>query len=103
MDDVWICELVHPAFTSWEWLCRACALARRAELQRGMPVWLKVIPKRLIDGDCADCSRRAHAADHDGSAHLRAQRAHCWEPERAVRVVEKKAGVSRGRRGPATA
>lgn len=88
-DDVRICELTHPAYTTWEWLCRKHAVARRAQMQRGMPVWLKVTSGAKVDERCADCELERQARDGvDGSAARRTHRAGHWEPDRVARYVD---------------
>lgn len=84
---VWVCEMVQAGFTIWRWLCKACALARRAQRQRGNLLWLSVTPLRVIDADCADCYRKAHAGDRDDAAELRKTRAATRDPDHLVRMM----------------
>ena len=56
--EVWITELIKE-WTTWEWLCRPCILARRVQCNEfGHLIWSKVLPRRRINGLCADCDRK---------------------------------------------
>ena len=54
--NVWICELAHQSFTTWEFLCKPHGLARRAiRNDFGQLVWLKITALRKTEHWCADC------------------------------------------------
>lgn len=95
--DVWVCELTGPSHY-WQWLCRPCAITKRLDVnQLGHRIWVSVIPRREIDGDCAACSLRRQA-EHpcpDDSAHLRRERANVRDVGRVMRFVRDKKIIER--------
>lgn len=60
---VWLCELVKE-WDTWEWLCKACAIARRTvRNQFGHLIWSRVTPIKVIPGvNCSDCEKARQAA-----------------------------------------
>jgi hypothetical protein len=86
--EVWRCELVSQSFTSWEFLCRKHAIAKRAERQRGQEVWMKVLPRSLVDHHCAPCESAKQSADD--TAWMRYRRASVWSGSRDLHEPRRK-------------
>ena len=94
---VWRCELIAQSFTAWEFLCKLHVFAERKEEQRGQRVWMKVLPRSIIDASCARCDRVLQARLPDETGFMRSRRAAVWSPglSRTVeggRIVERIVG-----------